>query len=174
VSPGVLKQDMIPASTLNDYEQEANEVLGLEQQETWEIEQERKAWEYEQKTWVIEQRVIQESEQQVAHLHEQQEADKTKKRNLSLQALVGTYISDYGEPRLAILAAIKCATKNITVMMYIFTDKEIATELAKANKAGVAVFVLVDKEQSELKQMTECLTILSNAGVQVCNQNISY
>jgi hypothetical protein len=64
--------------------------------------------------------------------------------------------------------------KNISVSMYTFIDKGIATEFTNASKVGVMVFVLVNKNRSKLKQMAECLTILSNAFVQVCNYFISY
>jgi phosphatidylserine/phosphatidylglycerophosphate/cardiolipin synthase-like enzyme len=169
--------------TLDDHEEEVNKVWELEQQEAWEIQQEQKAWQYEQEVWAIEQQqqqqqqqqAVQESEQQDIQIYKQQKkANKAKKKKLSLQDLVGFYLTGYKEPRLAILAAIKCATKNITIIMHTFTDKEIATKLAKANKVGVVVSILVDKSQSKMKQMAECLNILSNAGVKVCNQNILY
>jgi phosphatidylserine/phosphatidylglycerophosphate/cardiolipin synthase-like enzyme len=86
-----------------------------------------------------------------------------------LQNLVRVHSTANGDPRSVILATIKCATKNINLVMYTFTDKGIAIALANANKRGVMVFVLVDRDQSKLKQMPECLTILSDAGVQVCD-----
>jgi hypothetical protein len=178
---------------LDDYEKEANEAWELEQQRVWEIEQEQKSRQYEKEAWACVQKPVQKCEKgtvlaprgqaaraasRTVRTREQQEADKARERILALQALVGIYFTggkeQEPEPRSAVLAAIKCATKNIDVLMHTFTDKGIATELANANKAGVTVFVLVDEDQSKLKQMTECLTILDNAGVQVCNHFILY
>lgn len=159
---------------LDDYEKEANEVWELEQQEALDIEQ--NDWQYEQEIWTHEQQDVLEREQGTVQKRQQKEADKSKKRILVLKALVGVYFTGDGEqePRSTVLAAIKCATKSIRVLMYTFTDKEIATKLANANKLGLIVCVLVDEDQSKLKQMGDCLTILRNAGVQVCNRFISH
>ena len=72
------------------------------------------------------------------------------------------YFSLYNNPQKAIIKNIDQAETFINIAMYIFTDKEIALTLIKAQDRGVKVRVYLDRSQIESYYSVSCL--LKNTG----------
>jgi len=68
---------------------------------------------------------------------------------LSTLAKTEVYFSLYDNPQKEIIKNINQAEAFINIAMYIFTDKEIALPLEKAQERGVKVRLYLDKEQVE-------------------------
>ena len=68
---------------------------------------------------------------------------------ISISSLAKTevYFSQYDHPQKEIIKHINQAEAIINIAMYIFTDKEIALPLVKANERGVKVRLYMDQEQ---------------------------
>ena len=69
--------------------------------------------------------------------------------SISTLAKTEVYFSLYDNPQKAIIKNINQAEAFINIAMYIFTDREIALPLAKAQERGVKVRLYLDKDQVE-------------------------
>jgi len=71
--------------------------------------------------------------------------------SISTLAKTEVYFSLYDNPQKAIIKNINQAEAFINIAMYIFTDKEIALPLVKAQERGVKVRLYLDKDQVDYK-----------------------
>jgi len=71
--------------------------------------------------------------------------------SISTLAKTEVYFSLYDNPQKAIIKNINQAEAFINIAMYIFTDREIALPLAKAQERGVKVRLYLDKDQVDYK-----------------------
>jgi len=71
--------------------------------------------------------------------------------SISTLAKTEVYFSLYDNPQKAIIKNINQAEAFINLAMYIFTDREIALPLVKAQERGVKVRLYLDKEQVDYK-----------------------
>jgi phosphatidylserine/phosphatidylglycerophosphate/cardiolipin synthase-like enzyme len=71
--------------------------------------------------------------------------------SISTFAKTEVYFSLYDNPQKEIIKNINQAEAFINIAMYIFTDREIAIPLAKAQERGVKIRLYLDKDQADYK-----------------------
>ena len=92
---------------------------------------------------------------------------------ISISSLAKTevYFSLYDNPQKEIIKNINQAEAFINIAMYIFTDREIALSLVKAQERGVKIRLYLDKEQVDYKYSQSRLLVQKGIKTRVSTNN---
>lgn len=91
--------------------------------------------------------------------------------SISTLAKTEVYFSFYDNPQKEIIKNINQAEAFINIAMYIFTDREIALPLAKAQERGVKVRLYLDKDQVDYKYSQSRFLVQKGIKIRISSNN---
>ncbi len=91
--------------------------------------------------------------------------------SISTLAKTEVYFSLFDNPQKEIIKNINRAQASINIAMYIFTDKEIAIPLVKAQERGVKVRLYLDKEQVDYQYSQSRFLVQKGINTRISNNN---